>query len=257
MALMRRSTLFMRPAPPELVEFLAPFGDDVHEIVHRLHARVLEVMPGAHEIHVWGTTNTVSLVYTPLYAAPGRTVSATSRGVLKHVNLGFNDGASLADPLGVLAGTGSRIRHVTLRTAGEADAALWVEDYLRAALAHADHTSDMGDGGTTVRVPPTDRSAVRGSAAGDGSHSPVVPSSSSRVASGSTGMARLSRWSGGVAPNRTFGLRRLHLTARWSDGMGSDGSLLSWSPGPDRPRRRCSRFSSGPGRNAASLRLTA
>lgn len=138
----------MRPAPPELVEFLAPFGDDVHEIVHRLRARVFAVMPGAHEI-VWDATNAVSLVYAPSTRWQDGVCHIAVYS--KHANLGFNDGASLADPLGVLAGTGSRIRHVTFRTAGEADAP-WVEDYLRAALADANHVSDMGDGGTTVRV---------------------------------------------------------------------------------------------------------
>ena len=138
----------MRPAPPELVEFLAPFGDDVHEIVHRLRIRVLGVMPEAHEI-VWDATNAVSLVYAPSTRWQDGVCHIAVYS--KHANLGFNDGATLADPLGVLTGTGARIRHVTFRTAGEADAP-WVEDYLRAALAHADHTSAMGDGGTTVRV---------------------------------------------------------------------------------------------------------
>jgi len=34
----------------------------------------------------------------------------------KHVNLGFNDGASLDDPKGILQGAGSRIRHITIKT---------------------------------------------------------------------------------------------------------------------------------------------
>ena len=33
-----------------------------------------------------------------------------------HVNLGFNDGASLEDPKGILQGAGSRIRHITIKT---------------------------------------------------------------------------------------------------------------------------------------------
>ena len=34
----------------------------------------------------------------------------------KHVNLGFNDGARLPDPLGILKGAGKRIRHITIKT---------------------------------------------------------------------------------------------------------------------------------------------
>jgi len=35
----------------------------------------------------------------------------------KHVNLGFNDGASLDDPKGILQGSGKLIRHITIKTA--------------------------------------------------------------------------------------------------------------------------------------------
>ena len=34
----------------------------------------------------------------------------------KHVNLGFNDGATLPDPKGILAGQGSRIRHISIKS---------------------------------------------------------------------------------------------------------------------------------------------
>ena len=34
-----------------------------------------------------------------------------------HVNLGFNDGASLEDPKGILQGSGKLIRHITIKTA--------------------------------------------------------------------------------------------------------------------------------------------
>jgi hypothetical protein len=137
-----------RPAPPALTEFLAPFPDDVGEIALRLRARVLGVMPNAHEV-VWDATNAVSLVYAP--------TTRWQDGVChiavysKHANLGFNDGASLADPLGILTGTGSRIRHVTFRSVDDVDAA-WVDDYLRAALTNAHESGGMGDGGTTVRA---------------------------------------------------------------------------------------------------------
>jgi hypothetical protein len=67
------------------------------------------------------------------------------------VNLGFNEGASLDDALGILVGTGAHIRHVRFAAIGDL-AASWLDDYLRAALDHAGCRADMGDGGTTVRV---------------------------------------------------------------------------------------------------------
>jgi len=53
-----------RPVPPELLEFLEPFPDDVAGIGLALRTRVLGSMPCAHEI-VWDATNAVSLVYAP------------------------------------------------------------------------------------------------------------------------------------------------------------------------------------------------
>ena len=81
----------------------------------------------------------------------GRTASVTSPSYSRHVNLGFNDGASLPDPLGVLGGTGARIRHSTFKSV-DAVTVEWIDDYLHAALANAELTATMGDGGTTIRV---------------------------------------------------------------------------------------------------------
>ena len=105
-------------------------------------------MPNAHEF-VWDATNAVSLVYTPSTRWQDGVchIAAYSR----HANLGFNNGASLGDPLGILGGTGSRIRHVTFRSAEEVEAS-WVDDYLHAAMASAHQSPGMGDGGTTVRA---------------------------------------------------------------------------------------------------------
>ena len=137
-----------RRVPPELIEFLEPFAVDVQQIALGLRARVLGVMPNAHEF-VWNATNAVSLVYTPTTRWRDGVVHVATYS--KRVNLGFNDGAWLADPLGILAGSGSRIRHVSFFSAGDVGAA-WIEQYLTAALAHAGVTTDAGDRGTTVRV---------------------------------------------------------------------------------------------------------
>jgi hypothetical protein len=53
-----------RAAPAELIDFLAPFSGEVQELALGLRARVLTVMPTAHEF-VWDATNAVSLAYTP------------------------------------------------------------------------------------------------------------------------------------------------------------------------------------------------
>ena len=137
-----------RAVPAALIDLLAPFSDEVQELALALRARVLRVMPNAHEF-VWDATNAVSLVYTPTTRWQDGVVHIAS--YTKWVNLGFNDGTALDDPLGILAGTGSRVRHVRFRAVSDLDAP-WLEDYLRAAMDNAGCRADMGDGGTTVRV---------------------------------------------------------------------------------------------------------
>lgn len=137
-----------RAVPPDLRRFLGVFPRQVQSTALALRARVLDAMPRFHEV-VWDATNAVSLVYSPTQKWQDGVVHiATYSG---HVNLGFNDGATLADPLGLLAGTGKRIRHVAFRATDEV-AAGWIPEYLAAALAEAGLDDGEGDGGTTVRV---------------------------------------------------------------------------------------------------------
>jgi len=130
-----------------LREFLASFPDVVQDTALGLRKRVLGVMPSAHET-VWDAVNAVSVAYSDLERGVGVCHIASYS---KHVNLGFNDGASMADPFDLLAGTGTHIRHVTFKQAADTDAA-WIDDYLVEALRAVGLTRTMGDRGTTVRV---------------------------------------------------------------------------------------------------------
>jgi hypothetical protein len=132
-----------RAAPAELIDFLAPFSDEVHELALGLRARVLTVVPNAHEF-VWDATNAVSLAYTSTTRWQDSVVHIASYA--KWVNLGFNEGASLDDPLGILVGTGAHIRHVRFSAIRDLDA-VWLDDYLRAALDNAGCRADMGGRG--------------------------------------------------------------------------------------------------------------
>jgi hypothetical protein len=74
------------------------------------HAHIRALVPDASELHY--TTQAVSVAFT----LTGRLKEAflhvaVYRG---HVNLGFNQGASLDDPAGRLQGSGRAIRHVRL-----------------------------------------------------------------------------------------------------------------------------------------------
>jgi hypothetical protein len=138
-----------RPVPEELHEILAPFSGHVAETALALRDRVLAVVPRAHEI-VWDATNAVSIVHS---ASPQWRTDAIPHIAVyaNHANLGFNDGATVPDPLGILTGSGALIRHVTFRTVDEARGARWIDDHVLATAVAAGFDAAMGDGETTIR----------------------------------------------------------------------------------------------------------
>ena len=135
----------MREPPAAVHELLASHPDHVVATVLAVRDRVLRAFPSAHEI-VWDANNAVSLVYS-LDERWRDTGVVHVAAYSKHVNLGFNHGAGMDDPLGILAGSGAAIRHVRV----EDPEAPWIEDYVRGALDHLGFAPGDGDGGTTVR----------------------------------------------------------------------------------------------------------
>jgi hypothetical protein len=140
-----------REPPRDLDGFLSPFDEALAETVLRLRDRVLSVMPNVHEV-VWDAVNAVSIAFTPTTRWQDGICHIATYS--KHANLGFNEGASHPDPLGLLEGTGNHIRHVSFRTPDDASPAQapWIEDYLRTAMKAAGMATDEGDGGATIRI---------------------------------------------------------------------------------------------------------
>ena len=104
----------MKHSPPrDLVKFLRPYDRDIRDLALQLRALVLEEMAPCYE-NIYDAYSAVAIGYG--------TSERLSDGILhiavysKHVNLGFNDGATLPDPKGILEGKGSRIRHITIKT---------------------------------------------------------------------------------------------------------------------------------------------
>jgi len=101
------------PAPLTLVRFLKPYDREIRDLALQLRALVLEEMAPCYE-NIYDAYSAVAIGYG--------TSERLSDGVFhiavysKHVNLGFNDGATLDDPKGILQGKGSRIRHITIKT---------------------------------------------------------------------------------------------------------------------------------------------
>lgn len=99
--------------PASLVKFLEPYDREIRELALKLRALVLEEMAPCYE-NIYDAYSAVAIGYG--------TSDRLRDGVFhiavysKHVNLGFNDGATLADPKDILKGMGNRIRHVTIKT---------------------------------------------------------------------------------------------------------------------------------------------
>jgi len=98
--------------PTALIKFLKPYDQEVRDVALRLRALVLEEMAPCYE-NIYDAYSAVAIGYG--------TSDRLRDGILhiaiysKHVNLGFNDGASLNDPLGILQGSGKVIRHITMK----------------------------------------------------------------------------------------------------------------------------------------------
>ena len=101
------------PPPRDLLKFLKPYDREVRDLALQLRALVLEEMAPCYE-NIYDAYSAVAIGYG--------TSQRLSDGILhiavysKHVNLGFNDGATLGDPKGILQGKGRRIRHLTIKS---------------------------------------------------------------------------------------------------------------------------------------------
>src|ERR1700674_1508795 len=99
--------------PPELKEFLKPYDRAIQRLALSLRSLVLEEMAPCHE-NIYDAYSAVAIGYG--------SSDRLKDGVLhiavyaSGVNLGFNDGVTLDDPLGILKGTGKQIRHITVKT---------------------------------------------------------------------------------------------------------------------------------------------
>jgi hypothetical protein len=101
------------PPPPELVKFLKPYDRAVQKLALNLRLLVLEEMAPCYE-NIYDAYSAVAIGYG--------TSDRLKDGIFhiavysKGVNLGFNHGATLDDPLGILEGKGHQIRHLKIRT---------------------------------------------------------------------------------------------------------------------------------------------
>ena len=119
--------------PAALIKFLKPYDREIRELALQLRALLLEEMAPCYE-NIYDAYSAVAIGYG--------TSDRLGDGIFhlavypKHVNLGFNDGAALADPKGILLGEGNRIRHITIKTPGDL-AQPEIRSYIRRARKKA------------------------------------------------------------------------------------------------------------------------
>src|SRR5712671_67929 len=100
--------------PAALIKFLKPYDREIRQLALQLRSLVLEEMAPCYE-NIYDAYSAVAIGFG--------TSDRLRDGIFhiavysQHVNLGFNDGATLDDPKGILQGAGNRIRHVTVKTA--------------------------------------------------------------------------------------------------------------------------------------------
>lgn len=102
--------------PSALIKFLKPYDREIRDLALHLRELVLEEMAPCYE-NIYDAYSAVAIGYG--------TSDRLKDGIFhiavypKGVNLGFNDGATLADPKGILVGKGSRIRHIKIKTTAD------------------------------------------------------------------------------------------------------------------------------------------
>ena len=101
------------PPPPDPKRFLRPYDREIQKLALGLRALMLEEMAPCYE-NIYDAYSAVAIGYG--------TSERLGDGVFhvavysKHVNLGFNDGATLDDPKAILEGKGNRIRHISIKS---------------------------------------------------------------------------------------------------------------------------------------------
>src|ERR1044072_4843093 len=99
--------------PPAAVrKFLKPYDPNIRELALNLRTLVLEEMAPCYE-NIYDAYSAVAIGYGTSEKLGDGIFHIAVYG--KGANLGFNDAATLADPKGILEGSGKRIRHIKIR----------------------------------------------------------------------------------------------------------------------------------------------
>jgi len=99
--------------PKALLEFLKPYDRSVRELAIAVRDFVIPEMEPCIEI-IYDAYNAVAFGYGPTESHLQGAIHVAV--YTKYVNLGFNRGAHMKDPAGLLKGTGNNVRHITIKS---------------------------------------------------------------------------------------------------------------------------------------------
>ena len=116
--------------PRQLLKFLKPYDPAIRDLALGLRELVLDEMGPCYE-NIYDAYSAVAIGY----GTSGRMNDGIFHVAVytNHVNLGFNWGATLADPDGILEGSGKQIRHISIRTLADL-ARPEIRKYVRQAI---------------------------------------------------------------------------------------------------------------------------
>jgi len=124
-----------KPPEPVLLGYLASYDPHVARLALAVREVVLEEAPAAIESLAKGYAVSIGFSFTGRPMKDGFCHVAVYSG---HVNLGFNRGAMLPDPQGVLAGNGKLIRHISIHQESDLERPA-VRRFLQAAIGQVSH----------------------------------------------------------------------------------------------------------------------
>ena len=101
------------PPPSALVKFLKPYDREIRDLALKVRTVVLEEMAPCYE-NIYDAYSAVAIGY----GMSDRLKDGIFHIAVysQHVNLGFNSGATLAAPKGILEGKGAQIRHISIKS---------------------------------------------------------------------------------------------------------------------------------------------
>lgn len=102
----------------QFARFLARYDPAVSAVAKKAIAKVRKLLPGALEL-VYDNYNALAIGFGPTDRASDAIVSVALYP--KWASLFFLQGAKLADPKGLLKGSGTTVRHIVLSDASELD----------------------------------------------------------------------------------------------------------------------------------------